>query len=251
MSVSQQQRIPPLKTFYWLLLKGRDVFTVNGEALWRQSPFGEWHVSVFAALIFILTHLNTCRFPRLCRPELIFTELCMRHDMEALIRERMLSLWCLFSADVFTAPLTIISIIKWSGDIMRPIGIPTSTCDVIFGIKAFVKLVVLSQYGVLNSLWYVEESMTFCINLCGTRSMRVGEVHSYNAQILLLSVPLNKRVSEMWAPLAALRKPAGVQNRPPGMLYVFEHKTKNILTHAPHTHTLAFWHINKMRQRIS
>ena len=35
----------------------------------------------------------------------------------------------------------------------------------------------------------------------------------------------NKWVSQMWAPLAACREPAGIQNRPLNMLYVFEHKT--------------------------
>ena len=32
----------------------------------------------------------------------------------------------------------------------------------------------------------------------------------------------------MWAPLVARREPASVQNKPPRVLYVFEHKTKNI-----------------------
>ena len=34
----------------------------------------------------------------------------------------------------------------------------------------------------------------------------------------------NERLSQMRAPLAARRKPAGVQNRPPSVRYVFEHK---------------------------
>ena len=44
----------------------------------------------------------------------------------------------------------------------------------------------------------------------------------------------------------ACRKPAGGQNRSPSVLYVLEHKTKNILIHAPHTCSVAFWHINDM-----
>ena len=36
-----------------------------------------------------------------------------------------------------------------------------------------------------------------------------------------------------------------IQNRQPSVLYVFEHKTKNILIHAPHTHIVAFWYISK------
>ena len=38
-------------------------------------------------------------------------------------------------------------------------------------------------------------------------------------------MPANKWVSQMWAPLAARRVPAGDQNSQPEMLYVFEHKT--------------------------
>ena len=33
----------------------------------------------------------------------------------------------------------------------------------------------------------------------------------------------NKGVSQMRVPLAARREPAGAQNRPPSVLYVFEH----------------------------
>ena len=54
----------------------------------------------------------------------------------------------------------------------------------------------------------------------------------------------NKRVSDMWAPLAACREPAGVQNRQQSVLYVFECRSKNILIHAPNTRIVAFWHIN-------
>ena len=38
----------------------------------------------------------------------------------------------------------------------------------------------------------------------------------------------------MRAPPEARREPAEVQNRPPSVLYIFEHKTKYILIHAPH-----------------
>ena len=61
----------------------------------------------------------------------------------------------------------------------------------------------------------------------------------------------NKRVSETRAPLAVRREPAGVQNSSPSVLYGFEHKTKNILIHAPHTHNVAFWHIGNIPLRIS
>ena len=37
----------------------------------------------------------------------------------------------------------------------------------------------------------------------------------------------------MRVPLAARGEPAGIQNRQSSVLYVFEHKTKNILIHAP------------------
>ena len=40
-----------------------------------------------------------------------------------------------------------------------------------------------------------------------------------------LCAVLNKRVSQMRAPLATRCEPPGKQNRPPKVLYVFEHKT--------------------------
>ena len=43
----------------------------------------------------------------------------------------------------------------------------------------------------------------------------------------------------------------GSRTRLPSALYVFEHKTKNILIHAPHTCTVAFWHISNIPPRIS
>ena len=55
----------------------------------------------------------------------------------------------------------------------------------------------------------------------------------------------------MLAPLATGLRPEGDQNRPPKVLYVFEHKTKYILIHAPHTRTVAFWHMSTILQRIS
>ena len=56
----------------------------------------------------------------------------------------------------------------------------------------------------------------------------------------------NKRVSQMQAPLAACREPAGDQNKPPKALYVYEHKTQYNLIHAPHTNIVAFWHISNI-----
>ena len=55
----------------------------------------------------------------------------------------------------------------------------------------------------------------------------------------------------MRAPLAARRETAGFQNRPPSVLYVFEHKTINILIRAPYTRTMAFWYIRNELPRIS
>ena len=52
----------------------------------------------------------------------------------------------------------------------------------------------------------------------------------------------------MRAPLATSREPAGVQNKDANALYVFEHKTKNILIHTRHTHYVAFWHIINIPQ---
>ena len=46
----------------------------------------------------------------------------------------------------------------------------------------------------------------------------------------------------MRVPLVDQREIAGVQNRQPSVLYIFEHKTKYILIHAPHALTMAFGH---------
>ena len=62
---------------------------------------------------------------------------------------------------------------------------------------------------------------------------------------------VNKRVSEMRAPLVTHREPVGVQNRQQSVLYVFAYKTKNILIHDPHTHIVLFWHISNIPPRIS
>ena len=43
----------------------------------------------------------------------------------------------------------------------------------------------------------------------------------------------------------------GMQKRRTNGLYVFEHKTQYILKHAPHTRTVAFWHISNIPPRIS
>ena len=55
----------------------------------------------------------------------------------------------------------------------------------------------------------------------------------------------------MRAPRATRHKPAGVQNRQPSVLYVFEDKKKTILIHALHTRIVAFWHISNIPPRIS
>ena len=47
---------------------------------------------------------------------------------------------------------------------------------------------------------------------------------------------------------AARHQSARDQNRPPKVLYVFEHKTQYILIHAPHIRTVAFWHISNIPQ---
>ena len=52
----------------------------------------------------------------------------------------------------------------------------------------------------------------------------------------------------MRVPLAARRKSVGVHNRQQSVLYVFKHKTKNILIHAPNTRIAAYWHISNIPQ---
>ena len=51
--------------------------------------------------------------------------------------------------------------------------------------------------------------------------------------------------------LAACRKPAGSCNTLFEMLYVFEHKTLDLLIHAPYTRIVVFWHISYMPPWIS
>ena len=50
----------------------------------------------------------------------------------------------------------------------------------------------------------------------------------------------------MRALLAACRKPAGSYNLLPNMLYAFEHKTQDLLIHAPYTRIVVFWHISNV-----
>ena len=56
----------------------------------------------------------------------------------------------------------------------------------------------------------------------------------------------NKPGSQILALLAACRKVALHYNTLPKLLYVFEHKTKFVLIHAPYTRIVVFWHISKM-----
>ena len=53
-----------------------------------------------------------------------------------------------------------------------------------------------------------------------------------------VSISELKKFGHPWQPVANQR---GSRTRPPSVLYVFEHKTKNILIHTPHTCTVAFW----------
>ena len=55
----------------------------------------------------------------------------------------------------------------------------------------------------------------------------------------------------MRAPLAACREPAGGPEQAAKCAICFEHKTKNVLIHAPHTRILAFWYISNIPRRIS
>ena len=55
----------------------------------------------------------------------------------------------------------------------------------------------------------------------------------------------------MRAPLAACREPVGSCDRLREVLYAFEHKTLYLLTHAPYTHILVFWHISNIPPSIS
>ena len=61
----------------------------------------------------------------------------------------------------------------------------------------------------------------------------------------------NKRVLDMRAPLAARREPAMGPEQAAKCAICFEHKTKNILIHAPHTRIVAFWRISNICPKIS
>ena len=56
----------------------------------------------------------------------------------------------------------------------------------------------------------------------------------------------NRFVSQMRAPLAACREPAGEPWQLCRALYVFEHKTQYLLIHAPFTRIVVFWHISNV-----
>ena len=56
----------------------------------------------------------------------------------------------------------------------------------------------------------------------------------------------NRLVSQMRAPLAVCREPAGKLWQLWNVLYVFEHKRKYLLIHAPFTRIVVFWHIGNV-----
>ena len=61
----------------------------------------------------------------------------------------------------------------------------------------------------------------------------------------------NKLVSQMRAPLAACREPAGKLWQLCKVLYVFEHKAQYLLIHAPINRNVIFWHIGNVPPMIS
>ena len=60
----------------------------------------------------------------------------------------------------------------------------------------------------------------------------------------------NRLVSQMWAPLAACREPAGKLWQLCKVLYVFEHKTQYLLIHAPFTRIVVFCQIGNVPPMI-
>ena len=61
----------------------------------------------------------------------------------------------------------------------------------------------------------------------------------------------NWLVSQMWAPLAACREPAGKLRQLYKVLYVFEHKMQYLLIHVPFSRIVVFWHIGNVPPTIS
>ena len=70
----------------------------------------------------------------------------------------------------------------------------------------------------------------------------------YNLYVI---TQLNRIVSQMRAPLAACREPAVKLWQQCKVLYVFEHKMQYLLTHAPFTRIVVFWHIGNVPPMIS
>ena len=58
-------------------------------------------------------------------------------------------------------------------------------------------------------------------------------------------------VSQMRAPLAASREPAGKLWQLCQVLYIFEHKMQYLLIHASFTRIAVFWHIDNKSPMIS
>ena len=72
---------------------------------------------------------------------------------------------------------------------------------------------------------------------------------------VMISASLNTNcgISQMWALLAACRELAEDHNRLPDVLYVFDHKMyyiHYILTDAPYTRIVVFWHTSNIHPRI-
>ena len=62
---------------------------------------------------------------------------------------------------------------------------------------------------------------------------------------------MNRLVSQMRAPLAGCREPAGKLWQLWKVLYVFEHKTQYLLIHAPFTRIVVFWNNGNVPPMIS
>ena len=80
---------------------------------------------------------------------------------------------------------------------------------------------------------------------CGPRTMSINKDFK---DICDCGISEFQKCGCPWRPVANQQ---GVQNKQPSVIYVFGHKTKNILIYAPHTHIVAFWHIRNIPPRVS
>ena len=87
-------------------------------------------------------------------------------------------------------------------------------------------------YDIESKIIYLNNESEQIQSNCGNTNLSLDNVYHTNGlfnkeavQSEIYRKHCNMRVSRMRAPLSARREPAGIENRPPNELYIFEHKT--------------------------